>query len=121
MAVAHFMIWHCTPCILICRLQFGISPAFPKLIAVGAGLILAIVVLYFLSRWSVNSRWNNRHTYSIIFGTMVGAMIIGFIGFIYDLNKDFYFKLITNIIATVLFIIFWKKVNKSNLPYEMKK
>lgn len=44
------------------------------------------------------------HTFSIIFGVMLGSMLITFIGFIGTLPKDLYFKIIIDVIAILLMV-----------------
>jgi hypothetical protein len=83
-------------------LGFGIQPAFPPIIAVLGGLVLATAAIYFLPRWTGNISWKQTHTFSLIFGIMTGSMLITFIGFIGALPKDLYFKIIVDAIAILL-------------------
>jgi len=96
-------------------LGFGVQPAFPPIVAVLVGLFLAIVALYFLPRWANHTHWNRLHTFSIIFGVMLGSMLISFIGFIGALPKDLYFKIIVDAIAIFLMIRLGLKINKQSI------
>jgi hypothetical protein len=93
-------------------LAFGIQPAFPPVIAVAIGLGLALVAVYFVPRWTNNSNWNRLHSFSLIFGVMLGSMLISFIGFIGALPKDLYFKIIVDAIAIILMIILGLKIKR---------
>jgi hypothetical protein len=83
-------------------LGFGIQPSFPPVIAIGVGLILAFAPVYFLPRWTANPNWDRQHLFSLIFGVMLGSMLISFVGFIGALPKDLYFKIIVDAIAILL-------------------
>lgn len=85
-------------------LGFGIQPLFPPVFAIIGGLILAIATLYFLPRWTINPGWDRMHTFSTIFGVMLGSMLITFVGFIDALPKDLYFKIIVDAIAIIFMI-----------------
>jgi hypothetical protein len=85
-------------------LGFGIAPWFPPAVAVVAGLLLAAVVLLCLPRWSFDPRWRRGHGFGLIFGTMLGSMMVGFIGFIGAEPVDLYFKVLCNVLAVALLI-----------------
>lgn len=85
-------------------LGFGIQPLFPPVIAVCGGFVLAIVPIYFLPRWAYKTSWGHIQTFSIIFGVMLGSMLITFLGFIEAVPKDLYFKIIVDVIAIFLMI-----------------
>jgi hypothetical protein len=85
-------------------LGFGIAPRFPPAVAVGGGLVLVALILFLLPRWAADPRWNVHHQFMLIFGTMVGSMLVGFIGFIGAWPPDLYFKIIVNLIAIALMI-----------------
>jgi hypothetical protein len=94
-------------------LAFGIAPSFPPAVAVGAGLLLAGAALVLLPRWTAGSGWRPTHTFAVIFGTMVGSMLVGFIGFIGAAPLDLYFKIVVNILAIVLMIMLGVRVSTS--------
>jgi hypothetical protein len=75
-------------------LAFGIAPSFPPSVAVGTGLLLAAGIWLFLPRWAVDSQWQRNHELAVIFGTMLGSMIAGFIGFLGAAPVDLYFKIV---------------------------
>jgi hypothetical protein len=85
-------------------LGFGIAPSFPPAAAIGAGLLLAAVILCLLPRWAADPRWRRGHEFGVIFGTMLGSMIAGFIGFIGSAPADLYFKILINLLAVALMI-----------------
>jgi hypothetical protein len=83
-------------------LAFGIAPWFPPSVAVGAGLLLAAGILLLVPRWAADPRWDCTHEFAVVFGTMLGSMAAGFIGFIGAARWDLYFKVLVDIIAVVL-------------------
>ncbi|MEP6948371.1 MAG: hypothetical protein ABI863_03820 [Ginsengibacter sp.] len=93
-------------------LGFGIAPYFPPLIAILGGIFLVTVIVYLVPRWAASQSWRRKHVFGLIFGTMMGSMIAGHIGFIGTTGPDLYFKVITNILAIVLMIWLGLKVNK---------
>ncbi len=99
-------------------LGFGIEPAFPPAIAVTAGLAMLAAILWRLPRWTAHPAWQANYNYALVFGTLTGAMLAGFVGFIVSTKPDLYFKIATNIIAVVLMIRFGSRIKSSgnNLP-----
>ena len=85
-------------------LGFGIAPTFPPAVATGAGVLLAAAILCLLPRWAADSRWRRGHEFGVIFGTMLGSMMAGFIGFIGSAPVDLYFKILVNLLAVGLLI-----------------
>lgn len=83
-------------------LAFGIRPKFPPAGAISAGLLLTMAVLLAIPRFAVDSHFQTYHEFAVIFGTMLGSMIAGFIGFIGAAPADFYFKVVVNILAVAL-------------------
>lgn len=98
-------------------LAFGIQPAFSPLAAIAGGMVLAIIPLYFLPRLKAQPEWNNKKTFSVIFGVLIGSMGISFLGFIGSAPKDLYFKIIVDVVAFVLLLALgsrlWKKTEIS--------
>lgn len=97
-------------------LGFGILPSFPPIIAVLIALGLATTTIYFLPRCARNIQWNAMHTFSIIFGVMLGSMLITFVGFIGALPKDLYFKIIVDAITILLLFRLGLKINRQSNP-----
>jgi hypothetical protein len=93
-------------------LAFGISPDFPPAIAIGTGLLLAAVPLYLIPRWTIDPLWNRNHVYGLICGTVIGSMLVGFVGFIGTYNMDLYFKIVVNVIAVGLMIMLGIRMKK---------
>ena len=85
-------------------LGFGIAPSFPPSLAVGTGLLLVACTLLVLPRWTVDSRWLPSHQFGLIFGTMIGSMLAGFIGFIGAAPVDLYFKILVDTLAVVFML-----------------
>ncbi len=95
-------------------LAFGIAPSFPPAAAVGAGLLLAIVVLLVLPRWTANPNFKPNHKFALIFGTMLGSMMAGFIGFLGAARMDLYFKIVVDILAVAfMFVIPYRQHGKN--------
>jgi len=98
-------------------LAFGIQPSFSPIIAAAVGFILVIVPIYFLPRWAESPGWNNRHRFSVIFGVMLGSMMISFLGFIAAAPKDLYFKIIIDLMAIMFLILLGLKIKRKPLIY----
>jgi hypothetical protein len=96
----------------IVLMAFGILPSFPPLLAIGIGMILAATALYFIPGWIVNDMWTSYHTFSIVFGVIIGSMLAGFIGFIGATHADLYFKVFINLVALILMILLGGKVKR---------
>jgi hypothetical protein len=87
-------------------LGFGIEPDFPPALAVGSGFVLLTAILLRLPRWTAHPDWNETYRHALVLGTMTGAMLAGFIGFIgWSTRPDLYFKIAANIIAVALLIV----------------
>lgn len=99
-------------------LGFGIAPWFPPLLAVCLGTILASSAVIFLPGWIANERWQSNHQFAIIFGVVLGSMLVSFIGFIDSVGPDLYFKIFINIIAVVLLIMLGGKLKKKSNGYD---
>jgi hypothetical protein len=91
-------------------LAFGIDPAFPPLAAIGGALVLLWAPLFFVPKWAAHPSWDHKHIYVLIFGVVFGSMAIGFLGFIGSPGADLNFKIITNIIAVILMIVLFMKL-----------
>ncbi len=92
------LIWYC-----LVLLAFGIRPGFPPAIAVTVGIAVAALTIHLLPRFSAHAQWNDVHRVSLIFGTVLGAMLAGYAAFIYGtLKLDLYGKIVLNVIATVM-------------------
>jgi hypothetical protein len=97
-------------------LAFGIAPGFPPSVAVGLGLLLTACVLFLVPRWTADPRWSPRHVYSVVFGTMMGSMIITFVGFVGAARGDLYFKIASNILAFALMAALGFRQAKAKAP-----
>ncbi|HXB93280.1 MAG TPA: hypothetical protein VNU72_13365 [Puia sp.] len=93
-------------------LGFGIAPTFPPLTAIVIGVVLLAAGLYFVPQWSADARWQSNKRYSLIYGIMLGSMLVSFVGFIDTGGPDLYFKIITNILAIGLMILLGVRINK---------
>jgi hypothetical protein len=92
-------------------LGFGIEPDFPPALAVGAGLMLLMAILLLLPRWTAHAIRRVNYNHALVFGTMTGAMLAGFIGFIgWSTKPDLYFKIAANIIAVALMIVLGSRI-----------
>lgn len=97
-------------------LAFGAQPPISPVLPLFIGLSMAVTAIYFLPKWAENPAWQDRHRFSVIFGTITGAMIVGFIGFIDVLPSDLDFKIVLNIIALVLLIWFGFSLKRKAIP-----
>lgn len=95
-------------------LGFGIQPSFPPIIAVCVGLILVFAPVYFLPRWINNPGWDRMQTFSVIFGVMLGSILITFVGFIGAVPKDLYFKIIMDALAIIFLITLGFKIRRES-------
>jgi len=83
-------------------LAFGIDPKFPPAIPVIAGLAVAATVIYLLPRFAAHQAWSDAHRMGIAFGTIVGAMMVSFVGFIYaTLPLDLYGTIVLDALALI--------------------
>ncbi|MGC8640203.1 MAG: hypothetical protein ACP5XB_10050 [Isosphaeraceae bacterium] len=85
-------------------LGFGIAPWFPPIVAVVAGFSLAAAIVLVLPRWAADPGWQFGHEFAVLFGTMLGSMLVGFVGFLGAWPPDVYFKVVVDLIAVVLMI-----------------
>ena len=93
-------------------LGFGVAPAFPPAIAVGTGLLLVAAILFAMPRWAASPRWERRHIFCVIFGTMFGAMLVSFVGFIGAAPMDLYFKIVVNVLAVGCLIALGRRIRE---------
>jgi hypothetical protein len=91
-------------------LSFGVAPDFPSAIAVGTGLLLVAAILLWLPRWTAHAGWSSKHAFGLLFGTIVGSMLAGFIGFIGSLAIDLAFKVLVDVLAVVLLAALGRRV-----------
>jgi hypothetical protein len=96
-------------------LGFGIDPGFPPLLAIGSGLLLVCAALYFIPKWTADPRWRRSHLFALIFGTLLGSMLISFVGFTGTAGPDLYFKVITNVLAVALLVALGSKISKATV------
>ncbi|HEY4063048.1 MAG TPA: hypothetical protein VGM30_14180 [Puia sp.] len=94
-------------------LGFGIAPHFPPLAAIGGAILLFSAALFFVPKWSANPQWQHPQVFSLLFGTILGSMLISFVGFIDTGGPDLYFKIITNILAIILLLLLGGRKNLS--------
>jgi hypothetical protein len=85
-------------------LGFGIAPQFPPWLAIAAGVALVVAILAIVPRWVASGEWSRRDAFSMVFGTMLGAMLVSFVGFIGAAPMDLYFKIGADAIAVALML-----------------
>jgi hypothetical protein len=95
-------------------LGFGIDPSFPPSVAIGVGLLLVAGILLTLPRWSASPRWQIQHLFGVIFGTMMGSMLVSFIGFLGSARMDLYFKILADLLAVVFMVMLGFKSRKKS-------
>jgi hypothetical protein len=94
-------------------LAFGIAPWLSAPAIFAAGLILMLLILLTLPRWAAHPGWTGRHAYGLFFGTLTGAMLATFTGFVGGAPEDIAFKVVTNAIALILMILLGRKVARA--------
>ncbi len=80
-------------------LGFGIAPTFPPAVAVVAGVLVVAAIVLVVPRWTAHADWLDTRTFALVFGTMTGSMLVGFIGFIGAAPMDLYFKIGVDVLA----------------------
>jgi len=85
-------------------LAFGIRPGFPPVLAIVLGLGVAGLLLVLLPGFALHRCWSECHRAWLAAGTMLATMAIFFFAFIGAAPMDYWFKLITNAIAAMLFV-----------------
>lgn len=86
-------------------LAFGLQPTFPVWIAMTVGVVAAVIALALLPRYIAHPAWSDSHRMGTALGAILGAMAIGFSGFIYGTSPlDLWGKIISNAIAAVLIL-----------------
>jgi hypothetical protein len=94
-------------------LAFGLRPELSAPAVFAAGLALTVAILVLLPRWAAHPAWRGRHGYGLFFGTLTGAMLATFVGFIGGSAIDIAFKAATNLIAFGLMILLGRKAARS--------
>ena len=97
-------------------LGFGIAPAFPPFAAISIGLFLIGVALWLVPGWTNDQSWQPKYVFALIFGLILGSMLVSFIGFVDTTGPDLYFKIISNAVAIILLIFLGTTVNKRSRP-----
>jgi hypothetical protein len=83
-------------------------------VAVGVGLAAAVVIVCCLPGWAAHPRWHRKHSFGLVFGTMLGSMAAGFIGFLGATPADLYFKLLADFLAVVLMLALGSNLRRSS-------
>lgn len=94
-------------------LGFGLAPNFPPVFAVVGGFVLVAIALFTVPRWSAHPAWDRRHAFGVVFGTMLGAMLVSFVGFIGAARIDLYFKIIADVAAIGFFLVLGRRVRSA--------
>lgn len=104
-------IWHA-----LVVLAFGMRPTFPVWIAIAVSLAVVALGWFFIPRYAAHPSWSDSHRIGITLGTIMGAMAVGFVGFIYGTSAlDLWGKIISNAIAAVLLIWLARDVRAQRL------
>lgn len=91
-------------------LAFGIAPQLPAPAIFASALVLILLVVAGMMHWGASTRWTERHSFGILFGTLTGAMLASSAGFIDAATMDIAFKAVTNLTALVLMVMLGRKV-----------
>jgi len=92
---------------------FGVAPSFPPSVAVVGGRLLAASAVFLLPRWTSGPHWNQIHTYAVIFGTLLGSMIVSFLGFIGSARGDLYFKVVVDVLAAAFMATLGRRIKSA--------
>jgi len=60
-------------------LAYGAMPALPAAIPMAAGLALAGIAYFLITRWSANPAWQDSSRLALIFGGLIASMLPGFL------------------------------------------
>jgi len=93
-------------------LAFGIAPNFPPAAALAIAALLAITPFFVLPASLGDARTAVARRYWLLFGTILGAMAAGFVGFIGAVSTDLIFKVIANLIAVALLLLLGKRLRR---------
>jgi hypothetical protein len=93
-------------------LAFGLAPRFPPAVAVGAGVVLAATILLLLPGWAAHPDWSELHRFSTIFGTILGSMLVSFVGFIGSWPPDLYFKIAVDLLGLLLLVALGARIRQ---------
>ena len=94
---------------LLAVLAFGIAPQITAPAVFAAGVVVLLVIVLVLPRWTSHTAWTQRHSYFLFTGALTGAMLISFLGFRGAAREDIVFKLVTNAIALLLMFFLGRK------------
>jgi len=97
-------------------LAFGIAPSFPPAAAVGIGLAAVAAILLCLPSWTADRRWHRGHAFALVFGTMLGSMMAGFIGFLGAARADLSFKILVELLPVALMLALGSRIRRSSKP-----
>src|SRR4051812_31767031 len=96
-------------------LAFGKLPELSGPAVFVSSLVLVAVLVFWLTRWAASIRWTERHSFGLFFGTLTGAMLATFAGFIGGATMDIVFKAITNAIAFALMILLARQIARRSV------
>jgi len=91
-------------------LAFGKLPQLSAPAVFVSALLLMLAIVFWLTRWGASSAWTERHSFGLFFGTLGGARLAKFTGFIGATTMDIVFKAVTNTIAFVLMLLLGRRV-----------
>src|SRR5262249_34284268 len=61
-------------------------------------------------------RWQRGHAFALVFGTMLGSMLAGFIGFLGAARADLSFKILVDLLAVALMLALGSRIRRSSKP-----
>jgi hypothetical protein len=91
-------------------LAFGKLPQLSAPTVFVSALLLMFAIVFWLTRWAVSRSWTDRHSFGLFFGTLTGAMLATFAGFIGSATMDIVFKAVINGIAFVLMLLLGRRI-----------
>jgi hypothetical protein len=104
-------LWYC-----ILLLAFRIRPQIPPAVPMVVGMALAASGILLLPRFAAHEKWSDAHRMGLVFGTLLGAMGVGFVGFMneFTLPSDLCFKVVLNVLAIASLI--WVSLRLKKTP-----
>jgi len=94
-------------------LAFGIAPHFSPLAAVALGVAVCVLLLIVVPRWVASPLSSAADQFAVIFGALLGSMLVSFAGFIGSAPADLWFKIFVDAVAVVLLVRLGRHIAKA--------
>ena len=94
-------------------LAFGIAPQLPPAVAVVIALATCVLLLILMPAWVASPTSSAADRFAVMFGTLLGSMLVSFLGFIGSTPADLWFKIVVDLIAVALLLQLGRKLPRS--------